>query len=66
MASSTFVLYHYTPSLICAVVFAALFLLTTVFHLYQRVRAHSKYFNPFIVGGICKLDAEISIPLSSC
>ncbi|KAJ5715702.1 uncharacterized protein N7483_012883 [Penicillium malachiteum] len=52
MASSTFVLYHYTPTVIGAVLFAALFLLSTVFHLYQRVRTHAKYFNPFIVGGI--------------
>ncbi|KAJ5386613.1 hypothetical protein N7509_009154 [Penicillium cosmopolitanum] len=55
MASSTFVLYHYTPTLIGAVVFAVLFFLTTAFHLYQRIRAHAKYFNPFIVGGIFQI-----------
>lgn len=60
MASSTFVLYHYTPTLIGAVVFAVLFFLTTAFHLYQRIRAHAKYFNPFIVGGICKPNAVLS------
>jgi hypothetical protein len=59
MASSTFVLYQYTPTLIGAVVFAALFFLTTAFHLYQRIQAHAKYFNPFIVGGICMPKAAL-------
>lgn len=53
MASSTYVLYNYTPSLVGSVIFAALFLLTTTFHLYQRIRSHAKYFNPFIAGGLC-------------
>lgn len=53
---STFVLYGYDPSLAAAVIFAALFILTTGFHFYQRLRSHAKYFNPFIVGGVCKLD----------
>ncbi|OJJ42796.1 hypothetical protein ASPZODRAFT_136928 [Penicilliopsis zonata CBS 506.65] len=47
-----YVLYEYTPNLPCAVLFAALFALSTALHLYQRIRHHSKYFNPFIVGGI--------------
>ncbi|KAJ5081190.1 hypothetical protein N7456_013428 [Penicillium angulare] len=55
MSSSTYVLYQYTPSLVAAIIFAALFVLTTAFHLYQRVKAHSKYFNPFIVGGIFQI-----------
>ncbi|PYH74872.1 RTA1 domain-containing protein [Aspergillus vadensis CBS 113365] len=49
---STFVLYEYDPSLAAAVIFAALFILTTGFHFYQRIRSHAKYFNPFIVGGV--------------
>ena len=52
--SSTYVLYHYTPNLPCAILLAALFGLTTALHLYQRIKAHAKYFNPFIVGGICQ------------
>ncbi|CAG8947971.1 unnamed protein product [Penicillium salamii] len=52
MGSSEYVLYHYTPSLVAAVIFAVIFFLTTAFHLWQRVRSHAKYFNPFIVGGI--------------
>jgi drug/metabolite transporter (DMT)-like permease len=51
---SQFVLYHYTPSLIAAVIFAVLFFLTTALHLVQRLKSGVKYFNPFIVGGICK------------
>jgi hypothetical protein len=58
MASSTFKLYQYTPTLVGAVLFAALFFLTTAFHLYQRIRTHAKYFNPFIVGGICKPESD--------
>lgn len=53
--NSDTVLYKYEPSLVAAVIFAALFGLTTALHLYQRIRAHTKYFNAFIVGGICKL-----------
>jgi hypothetical protein len=53
-SSASFALYHYTPTLVGAVLFAALFFLTTAAHLYQRIRGHAKYFNPFIVGGICK------------
>lgn len=59
MASSTYVLYNYTPSLVGAVIFAALFLLTTAFHLYQRIRSHAKYFNPFIVGGLCEFMSSL-------
>ncbi|KAL2838335.1 RTA1 like protein-domain-containing protein [Aspergillus pseudodeflectus] len=49
------VLYQYTPNLPCAIILAVVFTLTTVFHLYQRIKAHSKYFNPFIVGGIFQI-----------
>ncbi|KAJ5608670.1 hypothetical protein N7528_009237 [Penicillium herquei] len=50
MTSSTYVLYQYTPSLVAAMVFAILFFLTTTVHLWQRIRNHTQYFNPFIVG----------------
>lgn len=60
MATSTYVLYNYTPSLVGAVIFAALFVLSTAFHLYQRIRSHAKYFNPFIVGGICESMPSLS------
>lgn len=54
MASSDFILYQYTPSVVGAIIFAALFLLITACHLWQRIQNSAKYFNPFIVGGICK------------
>ncbi|KAJ5492019.1 RTA-like protein [Penicillium expansum] len=60
MATSTYVLYNYTPSLVGAVIFAALFVLSTAFHLYQRIRSHAKYFNPFIVGGIFQIIGYIA------
>ncbi|KAF7128324.1 hypothetical protein CNMCM5793_002866 [Aspergillus hiratsukae] len=46
-----FVLYHYEPSLAAAIVFSVLFNITTLAHVYQRVKSGSKYMNPFIVGG---------------
>ncbi|KAJ6013616.1 RTA-like protein [Penicillium herquei] len=49
------VLYQYTPSLVAAVLLAVLFGLTTIFHLYQRIKTHAQYFNPFIVGGIFEI-----------
>ncbi|BCS06249.1 hypothetical protein ALUC_10630S [Aspergillus luchuensis] len=57
---STFVLYEYDPSLAAAVIFAALFILTTGFHFYQRFRSHAKYFNPFIVGGVFQVIGYIA------
>lgn len=59
--TSSYVLYQYTPSLVAAVVFAVLFFLTTALHLWQRIRNHTQYFNPFIVGGICKDTLYISL-----
>ncbi|KAJ5633868.1 RTA-like protein [Penicillium herquei] len=53
--TDTVVLYHYTPNLVAAVLLAALFGLSTIFHLYQRVKTHAQYFNPFIVGGIFEI-----------
>ncbi|PYI00856.1 RTA1 like protein [Aspergillus sclerotiicarbonarius CBS 121057] len=55
MTSSTYVLYDYIPSLGCAVAFAILFSVTTAVHLFQRIRTHAKYFNPFLVGGIFQI-----------
>ncbi|RHZ62604.1 hypothetical protein CDV55_102594 [Aspergillus turcosus] len=51
-SNNSFVLYHYEPSLAAAIVFSLLFNITTLAHLYQRVKTGSKYMNPFIVGGL--------------
>ncbi|KAH1368735.1 hypothetical protein KXX63_008569 [Aspergillus fumigatus] len=45
------VLYHYEPSLPAAIAFSVLFNITTLAHVYQRVKSGSNYMNPFIVGG---------------
>ena len=52
-------LYHYEPSKVAAIIFVALFAITTVLHIYQLVRNRVWYFIPFVVGGLCKsyLDA---------
>lgn len=49
-----FQLYRYTPSLVGAVIFIVLFLLTTAYHLYQLIRSRSWYFTAFVLGGICE------------
>ncbi|KAL4903756.1 hypothetical protein BDW74DRAFT_168652 [Aspergillus multicolor] len=51
-SESTWHLYEYQPNLVAAAIFAALFLVTTLVHLYQRVKSHAKFLNPFIVGGV--------------
>ncbi|KAL4959822.1 RTA1 domain-containing protein [Aspergillus stella-maris] len=52
---STWHLYESRPSLIAAAIFAALFLLTSTVHLYQRAKSHSRFMNPFIVGGVFQI-----------
>lgn len=49
--NNSFVLYHYEPSLPAAIAFSVLFNITTLAHVYQRVKSGSNYMNPFIVGG---------------
>jgi hypothetical protein len=51
-----FLLYHYNPSTAAAVVFIALFTVSTVAHLFQLVRRRTWYFVPFLIGGGCKSD----------
>jgi hypothetical protein len=49
-----FQLYRYAPSVAAAVIFIVLFVLTTVYHLYQLIKYRSWYFIAFVVGGICE------------
>lgn len=49
-----FKLYRYTPSVVAAAIFIALFIITTVFHLWQLIKSRSWYFIAFVLGGICK------------
>jgi uncharacterized membrane protein len=48
-----FVLYRYKLSLVAAVIFIVLFLLTTLFHTFQIWRKRTWYFIPLVIGGIC-------------
>ena len=49
-----FVLYHYDPSLAAACVFAVMFGVSTLLHIFQLLRRRTWYFIPFVVGGTCK------------
>ncbi|KAJ6112074.1 hypothetical protein N7523_008135 [Penicillium sp. IBT 18751x] len=48
-----FELYRYTPSLVAAIIFIVLFVLATLYHLYQVFRTRSWYFTVFVIGGVC-------------
>ncbi|CEL04069.1 hypothetical protein ASPCAL05201 [Aspergillus calidoustus] len=47
-----FELFRYTPSQAAAGLFAGLFFITTLFHLYQVYKSRAWYFIPFVVGGV--------------
>jgi len=46
-------LYKYDPSLPAAAIFAGLFIVTTVLHLFQLIRARTLFMIPLTVGGFC-------------
>ncbi|KAF7907882.1 hypothetical protein BELL_1538g00020 [Botrytis elliptica] len=50
--NQVFELYRYTPNLGAAVVFLIAFAVTTLYHIYQMIRARSWYFTPLVIGGI--------------
>ncbi|KAL2817579.1 RTA1 like protein [Aspergillus granulosus] len=70
-----FKLYRYTPNRAAAGLFVALFLLTTLYHVYQIWRGRARYFLAFVIGGvfqiigyICRIiahDNKESIPIYS-
>lgn len=62
---SDFKYYHYNPSLAAAVIFAILFLLTSILHVYQLVRARTWYFTPLVVGALMEMVGYIGRILSS-
>ncbi|KAJ5691897.1 hypothetical protein N7462_001320 [Penicillium macrosclerotiorum] len=55
-----FQLYRYTPSLPAAVIFAVLFILTTVYHIYQLAKSRSWYFVAFVLGGVFQIIGYIA------
>lgn len=54
-----FKFYHYDPSFAAAVIFIALFTLATGRHLQLLVKNRSWYFNPFILGCLCKSPSKM-------
>ncbi|KAH6880472.1 RTA1 like protein-domain-containing protein [Thelonectria olida] len=55
MATEKFLLYHYDPSFIAAVIFVALFSLSAIVQLYQLARSKTWYMIPFLIG--CAFEA---------
>ena len=49
---STFHLYNYKPSIAGAALYAILFLVTSLFHLFQLIKLRTWYFIPVFIGGI--------------
>lgn len=49
-----FQLYHYDPSVAAAVIFALLFLVTTLYHSWQMIRTRCWIAIPLVVGGLRK------------
>ncbi|KAF7922879.1 uncharacterized protein EAE97_011043 [Botrytis byssoidea] len=45
-------LYRYTPNIAAAVIFLLAFAATTLYHIYQMIRARSWYFTPLVIGGL--------------
>ncbi|OHW90248.1 RTA1 domain protein [Colletotrichum incanum] len=54
-AQNPFKLYHYDPTIVGAVIFVLLFLGTSLFHLWQLVRARCWFLLPLTIGGIMQV-----------
>ncbi|KAJ5208084.1 hypothetical protein N7449_002463 [Penicillium cf. viridicatum] len=62
---STYTLYNYDPSGVAAIIFVALFGLTTLVHIFQMIRSRSWFFIPFIIGGISEAVGYVGRYLNS-
>jgi len=51
---SEFQYYHYVPSKAGAAIFALIFLISTLLHLYQMVVTRVWFMVPLCIGGICQ------------
>jgi len=49
---------HYLPSAVLAAIFAGLFGITTLWHVWQLWRKRTWYFIPLVVGGFREYDPE--------
>lgn len=54
MVVGEYLLYHYEPSFVAAIVFVALFGLTSSLHFIQLIKNRTWYFIPFLIGGVCE------------
>jgi hypothetical protein len=50
-----FKFFHYDPSKVAAIIFAAAFGLSSIFHIFQLFRRRTWYFIPFVIGGLLEL-----------
>ena len=62
---SDFEFYRYDPSFAAALLFAILFLLTSLLHIFQLVRTRTWYFTPLVVGGLMECVGYIGRILST-
>lgn len=53
-ALSNFQYYYYSPSMPAAIIFVALFAITTALHLVQMFTTRTWFMIPFVIGGICE------------
>ncbi|CZR53789.1 related to protein RTA1 [Phialocephala subalpina] len=51
MAAQKYLLYHYNPNKVAAIIFIALFAITSLLHSFQLIRKRTWYFIPFLIGG---------------
>ncbi|KAH8781946.1 RTA1 like protein-domain-containing protein [Hyaloscypha finlandica] len=60
-----YLLYHYNPSKVAAIVFIALFGITTILHIFQLSRKRTWYFIPFVIGGLFETIGYVGRAISS-
>ena len=49
----TYYLWQYVPSIPAAIIFALLFLLPTIFHIWKICKTRARFCIPFAIGGVC-------------
>jgi hypothetical protein len=51
-SASDFQYYYYEPSVVAAIIFVALFGITTLLHIFQMLKSRTWFMIPFVIGGI--------------
>jgi hypothetical protein len=57
-------LWAYVPNLPAAIVFAGLFAIATIAHVWKMVRTRMWSCVPFVIGGLCEFISKTSISLN--